>query len=116
MVLVVISQSGMVSHFVTYVLLTYPNRLNGQHLTYDEFRRAVEETRANNYIYEQSNDELLGVQNDARGGGGSVAQLSRFALRDKVTGHEIYSSTVILATIDLVEGRLVLTYLTEVTK
>ncbi|KAJ5796988.1 uncharacterized protein N7518_005528 [Penicillium psychrosexuale] len=91
-------------------------RLNGQNLTFDEFRHAVEDTRAKNYIYEQSNDELLRVEADPRAGGGSVAQLSRFTLKDKSTGHETYSSTVILATIEFVEGRRVLTQLTEVSK
>lgn len=63
---------------------------------------------------EQSNVDLLTFQTDPEGQGGSVAQLSRFTLKDKVTGHETSSSAVILSTVEWTEGRRVLTQLTEV--
>ncbi|KAJ5772539.1 hypothetical protein N7520_003068 [Penicillium odoratum] len=90
-------------------------RINGKHLGYHEFRSVIQDTRAKKYISEQSNDELLASQADPEGKGGSVAQLSHFTFKDKVTGHEIYSSTVILATIEWSEGTRLLTQLTEVT-
>jgi hypothetical protein len=65
---------------------------------------------------EQSNIDLLTSQTDSDGKGGSVAQLSKFTLKDKVTGHETHSSAVFIATVEWTEGRRVLTQLTEVTK
>ncbi|OJJ78474.1 uncharacterized protein ASPGLDRAFT_138850 [Aspergillus glaucus CBS 516.65] len=91
-------------------------RINGNYMTYDEFRDAIEDARAKNYISEQQNDELLESQTDPKGTSGSVAQLSQFTLKDKVTGNVTNSSTVILATIEWAEGKRVLTQLTEVSK
>ena len=64
---------------------------------------------------EQSNVELLATPGDSKGGRESVAQLTSFTLKDKVTGQETSSSSVILATVEWTKGKRVLTELTEVT-
>lgn len=63
-----------------------------------------------------NNRELLSSREDpdVNAGEGSVAHISSFILKDKQGGHERQEATVTLATVKTVDGKRVLSELTEV--
>jgi hypothetical protein len=62
----------------------------------------------------QSSDEITTWNAPDGSGGGCVAQMTHFTLRNKDTGVEIKSSSLILSNVKVREGVRVLAELTEV--
>lgn len=90
--------------------------MNGVPLTYDDYKTAIARTRAQNVLSIENSRELLASRGIAEtaNGGGSVAYISTFTSKDRQTGHEKRELTVTLATVAVVDGRRLLTELTEV--
>lgn len=82
----------------------------------DEYKSAIVATRAQYHLSVEYNRELLSSREDpdVNAGEGSVAHISSFILKDKQGGHERQEATVTLATVKTVDGKRVLSELTEV--
>lgn len=79
------------------------------------YERVVLDTRAKNELSQQRNQELLASKDgEQHNAGGSVAHISDFTLRDRQTGLEKKESSVTLATVAILNGKRILTELTEV--
>lgn len=79
------------------------------------YESAVLETRAKHELSVQRNQELLASHDGEQyNAGGSVAHISEFTLRERQTGLEKKESSVTLATVAILEGKRILTELTEV--
>ncbi|OJJ76696.1 hypothetical protein ASPBRDRAFT_204260 [Aspergillus brasiliensis CBS 101740] len=91
-------------------------RINGTALTYEDYKNAIARNRAQYEFSVESNRELLASRepSEARNGGGSVAHISTFTVKDKQTGSVKRESTVTLATVGSVDGKRMLLELTEV--
>ncbi|KAB8211762.1 hypothetical protein BDV34DRAFT_218976 [Aspergillus parasiticus] len=90
-------------------------RINGVPISFEEYEKAIAATRAQNHLSIQCNRELLSTRDsDVDAAEGSVAHLANFTLKDKHNGQERAETTVTLATVKTVDGRRVLSELTEV--
>lgn len=61
----------------------------------------------------QSNDEVL-KWDDPEKQGGTVAHLTKFTLKNKATGNEVKTTSLILSAVKWIDGKRVLTEMTEV--
>ena len=76
---------------------------------------AVKQARARDVMTVQSNEELL-TWEAPDGSGGSVAQLGRWTRKDKTTGEELQFSNLLIANVQIRDGKKVLVEMTEVMK
>lgn len=79
------------------------------------YKKAVIDVRSKYKGIPESIEELIANVDKNAGGAGSVAYKLTFVLKDLATGVEKRESTVILATVGILEGRRVLEEVTEVT-
>ena len=90
------------------------SRVNGRHLTGDQWKTSIAQGRANEIFTIQSCREILSSEVNGSSFGGSVAHLTTFVVTEKQTGIEKKKSTVTVATVASTDGQRVLTELTEV--
>ncbi|KAK0653193.1 hypothetical protein DIS24_g6229 [Lasiodiplodia hormozganensis] len=89
-------------------------RINHDKYNFDQYKEAVNKARAQSEISLRSTSEIL-KWDDAEQKGGTVAHLTKFTVKDKATGQETHSSSLILSAVRWINGKRVLTEMTEVT-
>ncbi len=92
------------------------SRVNNDSFTYEQYRDIFQGARARDEMTVQANDELLAAEAPDPSGGGTVAHLSRWTGKDKVSGVETRWSTLTVANVQVRDGKRVLVGLTEVMK
>ncbi|KAK7726431.1 hypothetical protein SLS57_003518 [Botryosphaeria dothidea] len=88
-------------------------RLNHDRFTYDQYKEAVKHARSTDIITLDSSEEIL-KWDDAEKKGGTVAHLTKFTTKNKKTGQETKSTSLILSAVKWVDGKRVITEITEV--
>ncbi|KAH7128874.1 hypothetical protein EDB81DRAFT_728638 [Dactylonectria macrodidyma] len=91
-------------------------RINHDRFSRDNFFAAIKQTRLLNALSLQNNRDIQHWDTSDGSGAGCVAQLSHFKLTNKETGVITESSTLVLANIQMVDGKKMLVELTEVAK
>ncbi|EKG09922.1 Cytochrome b5 [Macrophomina phaseolina MS6] len=87
-------------------------RINHSHFNYDQFKEVLKQSRSALTFTLSSSDILK--WDDAEKKGGVVAQLIRSPSKDKVTGKETKATMLTLSTVKWVNGKRLLTEMTEV--
>ncbi|KAL1647344.1 hypothetical protein SLS58_002672 [Diplodia intermedia] len=88
-------------------------KVNHDSLNYDQYKEAINKSRTQSDITLQSSSEIL-KWDDAEGKGGAVGHLIKFTLKDKTTGKETQGTNLILTAVKWIDGKRVITEMTEV--
>jgi hypothetical protein len=88
-------------------------RINHDQIDFDQYRESIKQTRSKYNLIPQSNSEII-KWDDAEKKGGAVAHLTKFALKDKISGEEFVQTTNLIVIVRWIDGRRLLTGMTEV--
>ncbi|OJD35879.1 uncharacterized protein BKCO1_1400027 [Diplodia corticola] len=88
-------------------------KINHDSLSYDQYKEAIHKTRAQSEITLQDSSEIL-KWDDAEQKGGTVAHLFKFVVKDKTTGKETNSTNLLLTAVKWIDGKRVITEITEI--
>ncbi|KAF9875764.1 hypothetical protein CkaCkLH20_06696 [Colletotrichum karsti] len=102
--------------FTEYIAPDLLVRYNHSRFTYDQFLDAITQGRMKDSMSIQSNDEIQAWDAPDGSGAGCVAHMSLFTLTDKQTNQAVKSSSLILANVQVRDGKRVLAELTEIAK
>ncbi|KAF2832396.1 hypothetical protein CC86DRAFT_280079 [Ophiobolus disseminans] len=101
------------SSLITKHLLTSHHRINDNTYTYDQFKPGVQYARSTTTSTQDVFDIILEWENPEKGGG-VVAVLSKWTIKDKASGEETKKTNVIVWEVKVVDGKRKLVGQTEV--